>query len=561
MDDDDPFAVVAPTEKKMSTYLKKSKGPQSKNCVETSSHGTNSTRSTTASTLPSDDFNFFSSKANEQPSKNKSTQSGFHNSSGSGSANFDFGNGLEFGQEFDKSAFGDDGFGLADQSFEKEDRKAQSSRLLGSTPDPFLAQSAPKSMRNLSNTKNEFNAFDTKGFDAFGSSEFDTFGASDPFKAIDDGFANFGNDDNNLFGDDGFGSDPFPPPESDKEDAWQKREEWKKSGKTRSGELPKRSSSQRRGGAVPRRNVSTSGGSLASSEDGSSPRANSRKMPCRTRPRDDDTSQKSRDKSPRQRDDHSPVRRTRSGVRPSRRATLDHSGHTANSETKSHGSSSQHRPQPSRRGSVDYTVSDGSLEPAIATKIPPARNKSSSGPAHRPGACRKQRRASATQISAADFGFMQMNLPSKEDADDEKNVEWDQERSVNQEKIMGMYREGGLSSKSGNKNSNSSIQDMSKHIDMMDLVDEKPKSSIGLGDSRGKLRRSRKKDTENEEEEYTEPKDRKDRTKGSLLERVVGDSSSKDATSSSSRDGAQSTGSGLSYSDRIMMAQQRSKRN
>lgn len=570
MDDDDPFAVVAPAEKKMSTYLKKSKDTSSKKCVETSSHGTNSTRSTTASTLPADDINFFSSKTSDQSSKNKSSKGGFNNSSSSGSADFEFGNGLEFGRGFSESAFGDDGFGTSDQHFGGSERKAQSSRILGSTPDPFVPQAAPKSMRNLSNNnKHEFDAFGTNEFDAFGSNDFDDFGSSDPFSSKDDGFGNFSNDDDFMFGDAGFGEDAFDaiPSESAAEEAWQKREDWKKGARSRSGDVPKRSSSLRRKGVGPRRTHSTSGASLASSDDGSSPRAGSRKKPTSSRLIDVEavgspqSSQKSRDKSPRRGDDHSPVRRTRSGTRPSRRSTMDHSGHTETSETKSHGSDSQNRPRSSRRSSVTYTSSDGSLEPAVLTRIPPARNNSSSGPAHRPGGVRKQRRASSTHGASTDFSFMQMNLPSKEDNNDDKDEEWEQERSKTQEKIMGMYRGGGLSTKSENKTNDSSLDDISKHIDLMGLVDDQAHSSGDLGASRGRLRRGRKKETEKEEDEYQEPKDRKDRTKGSLLDRVAGDSSSKDGKSTSSRDSVQST-SGLSYSDRIMLAQQMSsKRN
>jgi len=156
---------------------------------------------------------------------------------------------------------------------------------------------------------------------------------------------------------------------------------------------------------------------------------------------------------------------------------------------------------------------------------------------------------------------MQMNLPSKEEQSaDNKDEQWEHERLKNQEKIMGMYRGGGLSNKSESKTNDSSFDDIGKHFDLMGLIDEKPQSSSDLGASRGKLRRGgKKKDNEKEEEEYKEPKDRKDRTKGSLLDRVAGDSSSKDVGSVSSRESAKSDG--LSYSDRIMLAQQRAKRN
>lgn len=592
MSDDDPFAVVAPSEKKMSSYLKKSKDPSSRKCVETSSHGTNSTRSTATSTLPSDEMNFSAPKSMEKSSKHKSSSSSkvntnaFHNSnSSSGSANFDFGDGLEFGHAFPETStsFGDDGFGMMDHGFDNtsSQRKAQSSRNFKS--DPFLPYpSAPKSMKNLSSTKETF----------------DAFGSDDPFHGMDDGFGSFGNSHNDdddddggfMFHDDPFGNDAFAPSASVEENvAFRQealksgssrenlrrvgsRENVRRGARSRSGERPKRSASEKRRGMNSRRNISSTELSVGSSEDRASPRAGARKAPSSSRRLEleggSSSHHKRRDLSPRRGDEHSPVRRTRGGLRANRRSTMDHSGHTQNSDAKSQSSDhGQHRPLSSRRGSVSCAYSDGSLEPANVSRVPPVRNKSLTGPAHRPAAGRRQRRASVTHTSATDLGFMSHDVPSKEDhsLENEKDDGWNNERSRNQEKIMDMTRGGTLSNKSDHKSNDSSLDHIGKHLDMMVLAtDESMPSSNDPGASRGRLRRGGKKEkNKEEEEEYKEPKDRKDRTKGSLLDRVAagGDSSSSlnEIPSTSARGKSQS--SGLSYSDRIMMAQQRSKPN
>lgn len=610
-DDEDPFAVVAPSEKKMSTYLKKSKEPSSRKCIETSSHGTNSTRSTATSTLPSDDLNFFastSSRTLEKSSKHKSSSSksnsntnAFHNSSSSGgSANFDFGDGLEFGQAFgDTVAFADDGFGMVDQGFDTTHRKAQSSRNFKSAAEPFLPYpAAPKSMRNLSTTK----------------SSFDAFGSDDPFKGMDDdGFGSFGNDyhdddDGFMFHDDVFGKDAFALSASAEEDGGFRQEALKsgdgheavrKSGsrdnikrvgsrenmrsagsrenvgrvaRSRSGERPKRSNSDkgRGGGGIPRRTNSNHEHDVGSLDDGTSPRVGPRKGPSSARKLDSEgtglndsssSHNKRREQSPRRRDDHSPVRRTRGGLRANRRSNMDHSEHTQNSEARSQDSDDGQpppRPTSSRRASVSCAYSDGSLEPATVTRVPPVRNKSLTGPAHRPGAARRQRRASTTHTSTSDLSFIH-DIPSKDGAENEKDDGWNNERSRNQEKIMDMTRGGKLLSKSEHSGNNASLDHIGKQLNMMLPTDQSFLSSSDRGPSRGRLRRGGKKEKEKVEEEYTEPKDRNDRTKGSLLDRVVlagGDSSSSslnEIPSTSSRGKSQS--SGLSYSDRIMLAQ------
>ena len=114
--------------------------------------------------------------------------------------------------------------------------------------------------------------------------------------------------------------------------------------------------------------------------------------------------------------------------------------------------------------------------------------------------------------------------------------------------------------KSDHKSNDSSLDHIGQHFDMMALTTDE---SMDAGASRGRVRRGGKKEKLKDEEEYKEPKDRKDRTKGSLLDRlgagVDASSSLNDIPSTSSRGKSQS--SGLSYSDRIMLAQQRTKPN
>ena len=565
--DDDPFAVVAPKEKKMSSYLKKSKESASRSgkCVETSSHGTNSTRSTTNSTLPSEDSNFFSAssgKSHDPFSKKSAASSGFNNSSSSGSADFDFGNGLEFGQQ----GFGDDGFGMSGSgngnTTGSKDRKAQSSRSLFAAPDPFVEPpAAPKSMRNLGSSND---------FDAFGTSEpkvppsmrefrsegnFDVFGSSDPFMDMGQVFSPFDHEEDIQFGSDGFNA--F---DSTGGDEWEKRENWKENGRSKSGDVAtKKPSSTRRRGGIPRRAHSSSEGRNRPPSDGPSPRVSSRKVSGDHSPA---LSHKSREKSPR-RHDHNPPQRTRSGVRASRRASVDNSGQIPDSEPKSKNGEPRRRPPP-RRGSVGYTSSDVSLDPVNNSKIVPSRSKSSAGPAHRPAGGRRQRRASLTHTSSGSLDILQVNGSRKEDDSDSKEADWDpDERAKNQQKIMDMYRSGGFSSKNSDSKNDASIGDIGKHLDMIGLADEQSQNSGDGHGSRSSLRRGGKKKDKGREQEddgCKEPNDRKDRTKGTLLERVAGDSSqdlnySKPTSSDSVGSG------GLSYSDRIMMAQQRSKRN
>jgi hypothetical protein len=547
----------------MSSYLKKSKGSSSSSkCLETSSHETNSTRSTTNSTLPPDDANFFPSKNNDFSSKKSSSNSG-----SSDSANFEFGNGLEFGQGFDSSGgFGDDGFGVR-----KQDRKAELPSLFSAAQDPFKAASAPKSMRNFGATSSSsgFDSFEAPpvaqsmrncgatsdgfgSFDAppvpqsmrnFGSTGkgFDDFGSSDPFKNVDDkGFASFEHEENLNFRDDGFGTDPFAPPAQDS--AWEKREKWKNETRSKSGDVPKRSGGERRKVGTLRRFNSTDNLRLTEPVDAPSPSVSvsSRKKPASSKhlnlSEPSSHSQRSSDKSPRQGERKSsvgspgPVRRTRSGVRPSRRGSVDQSGHTHESESANQSSESQPRQRPPRRGSLGMTTSDGphqsestsqssesqprqrpprrgslgitssdgphqsestnqssesqprqrpprrgslgmttsdgphqsestnqssesqprrhpprrgslgittsdgNLEPATLSRMTPSRNKSASGPAHRPAGGRRQRRSELNEGSSGKLDFMQINLPSAERQDD-STVEDDGNKEDNDKKV------------------------------------------------------------------------------------------------------------------------------
>lgn len=163
-----------------------------------------------------------------------------------------------------------------------------------------------------------------------------------------------------------------------------------------------------------------------------------------------------------------------------------------------------------------------------------------------------------------------MNLPRQDDSDVEddggkedngrKDPMWDHERSKKQEKIMEMYRGGELSGKSDHKLNDSSLGGLEEHIDMMAINDDQGDASSDRGSRKSLrgLRRNKKPDQEKEEDGYKESMGRKDRTKGSLLDRVT--SNSRDMASVSGHDSVQS--GGLSYSEKIMKAQQeRNKRN
>lgn len=570
--DDDPFAVVAPSDKKMSTYLKRSKDATGNACVETSSQGTTSTRSTTNSTLSPEEMNFFGQRAHDQSSK-KSTMSGFHNSNSSGgSANFDFGNGLEFGQGFGSSGFGDDGFGAPSQP-KKKDRKPQSARNFSSEPDPFLQPSAPKSMRNFGSSSGD--AFDAFGesssppsapksmrnfgssnddsFDAFGGGfGNDAFGSADPFQADDSGFGAFEQEDI-KFDDDGFGMNAFAgAPEAEDDAAWKKREKWKSSSRSKSGDVPKRT--QRRGGA-PRRHHSSDDAKDLLPDDVGSPRPGSSRRPTSSRNMDSSSQHSDEGSKPtsmrriREKSEHGeaePARRPRG----SRRASIDTSGHSS-------GKGDIEPPQPRRpprRASTSTTSYDGSMD-ASFTGPPPQRTKSSTGPAHRPGAGRRQRRTGLGSTHSGNLELLQNSFNSVPSEGD-KEKKWEKERSTNQEKIMEMYRGGGgLGSSKNDSKQDASISELGKHLDMMGLVDDSTAASGSLDESRSRRSKKKDKDAIDDDEGYGDTREHKDRHKGTLLDRVGGTSH---GTHSSSGNGDNKS---VSYSDRIMMAQQRSKRN
>jgi hypothetical protein len=614
-DDDDPFSVVKPDDsnKKMSSYLKKqlngadlkkqlssaySKKQQRTSepkCAETSSHETSSTRSTTNSTVPEDSSVTFSSKTPDRTVRRK--KSGFNPSASTSAIDFssDFGNGLEFGQ-----SFGSDGFGMPPPS----SRSEPSSR---SKPDQ-----KPESCRTFSGTDS---------FAAFGSDPFVSPTGDDSFNFVTE---HEEHEEPLNFGDDGFGMNSFPkkPPSSKKDEAsstkdeaWKKREDWKRT--ARSNSSSSGLNPRRRGGkkAIPKRHHSTDGVNFDSSSDSvhsghsgtsgeKSPRVPSKELSRKTRlggDREKSPSRVHRGKShergksrergkssergkSRERErnkERSPPRRQRS-TRRERRSTMN------NGEKPESQHSAQQLRERQRRQSMANTNSEGSPEQGNTPIIPPRRQKST-GPAGR----KPRRRAS---IASGDLAFdsMQMNIAQKT-SNGGNNNNWSNERSKKQELIMSMYRDGGMASKNENEKKNDSLGDINVNMDMMSMQDdpagsvEKPRSvsnflknavgknkfgtSLGDGDdaeeasghSKEKSRRRQpkksSKDREPERKTGYEGRDVEGRSKATtLLERVGGDPGNT-SSSTTLKGGNDSSSKSMSYSDRMMKAQTRTKRN
>ena len=580
---DDPFLIVKPEDnnKRMSTYLKK-QGSGPNKCLETSSHGTTSTRSTAASTAP-DDNNFPSaSKTPEQTLRKAQSDDGFGGFSNSPAIGFssDFGNGLEFG-----GGFGDDGFGMPKQK--------------------------PKSMNDGFGNVDPFGKDDPFANAA-------PFGSNDPFESTgfgnSDGFMSFGMDKQVPvnFGDDGFGS--FGGSATDhqqkKEEAWKKREAWKNDARSHS------SSSGRKHGDPhqPRRHRSDA---RLPQDDIPLPPAMS--AMCAKSPRTPSTSSRRhlkaeamRDRSPQSRGapsgrgksptgrDRSPSapRRTRSGMR-ERRATMNHSSVPEPSHSEPH-EWAEPEPEPekprslrNRRASVGYTRSDGSIEPSFAPTIRPTPQRNHSidvtrpkadMPSHSHSSGRSRRRLSNGADAKEDKPSSQL-----QDIDNKKFM---RERSINQQKILDMYKGGGLTSSNETKKIEGVIDVMPSMVTNEDdhevggrgfgLIRKPGKADkFGtLGDSshndgaaavaatkeprpsrRASLTFTRKPTKTPESEKPQSYSDRRDveRSRVTLLERVAGgDSLSTLDTTSTNTSG---DGKSMSYSDRIMQAQHRSKRN
>jgi hypothetical protein len=233
-DNDDPFMVVKPDDenKKMSSYLKKNeRGDRKKGDVENSSHGSTSTRSTATSTAQDDTTHHSASKTPESKSKTGAAFGGFGDDPSAIEFNSDFGNGLEFG-----GFAGDDGFGKGPQS---------------------SSHSKKGSRDKKKKTKNNGDAFDPEAFgnsfdnDAFGGSfhdsqGFEGFGGfnerEEPINFGDDGF-------NAAFGENSRSQQDQQQQNNSKDEAWRKREAWKKQGRSNStsGGASPGTSSHRRG--------------------------------------------------------------------------------------------------------------------------------------------------------------------------------------------------------------------------------------------------------------------------------------------------------------------------
>jgi hypothetical protein len=303
--------------------------------------------------------------------------------------------------------------------------------------------------------------------------------------------------------------------------------------------------------------------------------------------------------------------RTRSGMR-SRRGSLVNSAATAD------GASVEDEPEARtqrsrRRASLVYgSVSDGQMEPVERAPAIPRRNvsvdggvgladdkygygdgePSSSAPSTN-ARQRTRRRASISSGLEAPGGFdpMQMNLPPQETKAPQKDFMRD--RSKNQQKILDMAK---LDKKSDQVPSSThiSIETIPDALDMGSNHETSKGLGLGkmirkaTGTGKGKdkqiasdeiatlapdinresgrrqrrgsitgfVHKGKSKKDKSTDEDYTERRDIEGRNKASFLERVAGGGSGQDADGGVEGKG----GTTMSYSERIMMAQQRSKR-
>jgi hypothetical protein len=184
---------------------------------------------------------------------------------------------------------------------------------------------------------------------------------------------------------------------------------------------------------------------------------------------------------------------------------------------------------------------------------------------------------------------MQMHVPPNAPSSNSGNGKnWNNERSRNQDMIINMYKEGGMNTKTDNKGD--SVGDMNVNLDSVNNQDDMDGSfesgntgfgkflkgvgavaknqfgaSVGdgeLGDHTPEPERPRRRQQGRKVKEEPASYDRRDakfRNTATLLERVNCDSTVASTPTPSSS--SHSDSKGPSYSDRIMMAQQRSKRN
>ena len=286
-----------------------------------------------------------------------------------------------------------------------------------------------------------------------------------------------------------------------------------------------------------------------------------------------------------------PPGRTRSGMR-SRRAA----GATATStDGPEAGEETEARPLRSRRRAAPLAYgssSDGQMEPVERAPTLPRRNKSvdeTAAPSFGNDTTARQRtrrRASVSNSLEAPGGFdpMQMNLPPPDTKAPQKDFMRD--RSKNQQRILDMAKSDKTSqTPSANQISIETIPDalgmgsnqessgkgglgIGKMIRKATGTSKSKEKQAGLEDAqmmpgmqhdpntrqRRGLKGKSKKD-KSKEEDYTERRDIEGRNQASLLERVTGgEVAGHEPRESSGGGGA------MSYSERIMMAQQQGKR-
>lgn len=373
---DDPFAVVTPVERKMSAYLKKSKAGSSRQCAETSSKSSITTETTRSTITTSEDSLSFFKTGDASTPLSRSKTSLFNSSDSSGGCEtFDFGKDLEL----DNQGCSPDKMFECSSSTSKKEQKAASSRHLASSIDIF-GDSLPRpsqSMRNLNI-----------------SDGFDPFAVNDPVEElnnkVDASFEAFSIAPGGLEGN-SFESDPFGAAQSTGRLLREPPKDTARRERKSPVAIPaagdhKRSSSQKR-------------------------RASSRRLlPPEVPPPPRDTGKSPGGISRRKTPGESHVRQTSEANQNHlpqtshrrRRASMssggmDGSTHTEASEILDGENGARRRPP--RRGSVT------SITTPSATRIPPTRTKSSSGPSHRPGVGgRRQRRASLT--TSADLSFL-----------------------------------------------------------------------------------------------------------------------------------------------------------
>ncbi|KAG7354249.1 hypothetical protein IV203_003605 [Nitzschia inconspicua] len=551
-DEEDPFSVVKPQANnvKMSHYIKKHKQRRE---IEESSHGTNSTRSTTISNRTDDHSHPTSSNKSAS-----STNSGMLSGSTSDGSFANFGEEHHIDATAEDIAFGSDfGNGLEFVASGGETASARSRKIRGSRND---TSRKPKSGKHLSST----------------SSSEDGFFSSDPFAIFEeDAPVNFGDGDfgEKLFGDDLFGDFEI---DNDKRGDFQDN--------PRSNSHPE----SRRKERVPRRHHSSDGFDLAGMASVKSPGKpqSRRKMMA-----DPAVPSKELERS-------GPPMRARSGR--NRRASLDLSAHLKPSRPDDEQSLFSAQTEPAdltkhsrrnRRSSLGCTYSDGSLpgisSHSLALHPPPApsdaplqrgipqRHKSSMGTAMDPRLGERRMRSrrvisDGTSSNVKDLfdGSTHKASVLPEDRstsshDNTKNKKWTNDRSRNQEMIMNMYKDGAVSKKNDQKHFGSS-SDLGHDLEVLGIHEEDlfPSTTGDFSGGGEKKRRSalsklkniaKKKDLHapSGEEDVADARNLAGRSRGTLLERVGAVDETSERSSATLRTG------GSNYSDRILMSSNR----